>query len=210
MARSTQQFATGLAVMVELQDMRWAITASQHRSLRQAAETLNVRQSTLSRRLRDMEYRLGAELFERTNGGTRTTVVGRELLQTARRIVEETDAALARLRSCCRGESGRLTIGVYTSFSIGNLRATLTEHHRRFPDVDVHTIDGGHDRLLGELASEFFEIPEAEARQVIRDTVRRISDGWRDALRHVGVSGALARDYEPAFVNDQTEVALGI
>jgi hypothetical protein len=30
-------------------------------------------------------------------------------------------------------------------------------------------------------------------------TVRRISEGWREALRQVGVSGALARDYEPAF-----------
>ncbi|MDR3471842.1 MAG: LysR family transcriptional regulator, partial [Devosia sp.] len=47
---------------VELQDLRWAIVASQHRSLRQAAETLNIRQSTLSRGLRDLEYRLGAVL----------------------------------------------------------------------------------------------------------------------------------------------------
>lgn len=36
---------------VELQEMRWAVTVSQHRSLRRAAETLHVRQSTLSRRM---------------------------------------------------------------------------------------------------------------------------------------------------------------
>lgn len=83
----------------------------------------------------------------------------------------------------------------------------------RNPHLETAILQGGvHDRSINLAleASEFFEIPEAEARQVIRDTVRRISDGWRDALRHVGVSGALARDYEPAFVNDQTEVALGI
>ena len=43
---------------MELRDLRWALVVSRHRSLRQAAATLNVRQSTLSRRLRDLEYRL--------------------------------------------------------------------------------------------------------------------------------------------------------
>ena len=46
--------------------MRWAIIAAQHRNRRQAAEALNIRQSTLSRSLRGLEYQLGATLFERT------------------------------------------------------------------------------------------------------------------------------------------------
>jgi DNA-binding transcriptional LysR family regulator len=78
---------------VEFRDLKWAIIASQHRSLRQAAEALNIRQSTLSRRLRDMETRLGAQLFERTNGGTQPTIAGREFLASARRILAETDVA---------------------------------------------------------------------------------------------------------------------
>jgi len=86
-------------VTVELQDMRWAVVASQHRSLRQAAETLNLRQSTLSRRLRDLKHRLGAVLFERMNGGTRPTIAGHEFLDTARRIVDESDTAFARLKT---------------------------------------------------------------------------------------------------------------
>ena len=107
-----------------------------------------MRQSTLSRRLRDLECRLGTELFERTNGGTHPTEIGREFLETARRIVEETDAAFARLKAMSCGQAGRLTIGVYVSLATGNLRATLAEFHRRFPDVEVHTVDGVHDQLL--------------------------------------------------------------
>lgn len=136
---------------VELRDLRWALIVSQHRSLRQAAERLNVRQSTLSRRLRDLDSSLGAVLFERTNGGTRPTIAGQEFLSTARRIVEETDTAVARVKTRSRGENGRLTIGIYASLSTGNLRATLTEYHLRFPGVDVHTVDGGHDKLLCDL-----------------------------------------------------------
>ena len=105
-----------------------------------------------------MEHRLGALLFERTNGGTRPTIAGREFLEMARRIVEETDAAFSRLKTRCRGESGQLTIGVYASLSTGNLRATLMEHRRRFPNVEVHTADGARDRLLDDLAANVIDI----------------------------------------------------
>lgn len=139
------------AELVELRDLRLAVITSQHRSLRQAAEAINIRQSTLSRRLRDLEYRLGATLFERTNGGTHPTVVGLEFFELARGILEDTDTALRNLKSRGQGETGKLTIGVYASMATGNMRATLAEYHRRFPDVDVHTMDGSHGRLIGAL-----------------------------------------------------------
>ena len=83
----------------------------------------------------------------------------------------------------------------------------------RNPHLETAIMEGGaHDRSINLAleASGFFEIPEKEARQIIRETARRISNGWRDALRLVGVTGTLAREYEPAFVNDQTECALGL
>jgi len=116
----------------DLRYMRWAVIAAQHRNLRKAAESLNVRQSTLSRTLRNLEGRLGAELFERTHGGTRPTAIGREFLQAAGYIIEETDAAFARLKDMSIGQTGRLRIGVYISLAAGKLRATLAEYHRRF------------------------------------------------------------------------------
>lgn len=81
----------------------------------------------------------------------------------------------------------------------------------RNPHLETAILEGGaHDRSiqLALEACEFFEIPEPEAREVIRTMAQHISDGWREALRQVGVLGALARDYEPAFVNDQMEMAL--
>ena len=143
---------------IELSDLRWAIAVSHHRSLRQAAQTLNIRQSTLSRRLRDIEYRLGTSLFERTNGGTRPTTIGLEFLAIARRILNESDTAFRRLKSRSRGEQGRVSIGVYASLTAGNMHATLSEHHRRFPEVHVHTLDGTHDKLLGALVDKSIDV----------------------------------------------------
>lgn len=143
---------------VDLRDLRWAIVASQHRSLRQAAQALNIRQSTLSRRLQFIEHRLGAGLFERTNGGTHATIAGLEFLEAARRILDETSVAFERLKTRSRGEIGRLTIGVHASLSAGNLRATLLEHRRRFPDVEMHLVDGSSDHLISDLASSAIDL----------------------------------------------------
>lgn len=143
---------------LELRDLRWAIVAAQHRSLRQAADALRVKQSTLSRRLRDLEHQLRAPLFERTNGGTRPTIEGQEFLESARRIVEETEALTTRVRTRARGESGRLTIGVHASLSAGNLRATLVEYRERFPDVETVLVDGSSDHLTCGLASSAIDV----------------------------------------------------
>jgi DNA-binding transcriptional LysR family regulator len=145
-------------VRIEFRDLRWAIVAAQHRSLRQAAEALNIRQSTLSRSLRDLEHHLGSAIFERTNGGTRPTVEGLEFLEAARRIIGETEAIVTRLKTRSQGQSGRLSVGVHASFSAGNLRATLIEHRKRCPDVEMHLIDGSSDHLISDLANSAIDI----------------------------------------------------
>ncbi|WP_246229811.1 LysR family transcriptional regulator [Bradyrhizobium cytisi] len=101
---------------------------------------------------------MGSTLFERTNGGTRPTIEGQEFLDAARRVMGETDAMTARLKTRSRGESGRLTIGIHTLLSAGNLRATLLEHRHRFPDVDRQLVDGASDHLISDLASPSVDV----------------------------------------------------
>ena len=83
----------------------------------------------------------------------------------------------------------------------------------RNPHLETAILEGGgHDRSikLALEASEFFEISEADARQIIREMAQRISAEWRDALRATGVTGSLARHYEPAFTHAETELALSL
>lgn len=159
-------------MLPELRDLKWAIVASRHRSLRQAAEALNIRQSTLSRRLRDLEHEIGIELFERTNGGTKPTLLGREFLDSIARILDEIDCVLRRMKSLSRAGSGRLKIGLCSSLSAGNLRATLAEYRRRFEGVEIHAVEGAKDRLLGELAVEAIDVAILSA----------CNSGWGDGM----------------------------
>ncbi len=131
--------------------MRYAVAAAHFQSFRRAAEELGVKQSTLSRCIRQMEDRLGVKVFERTSGGVRLTTAGEEVLRTSRHLVETVDHMAATARDMGRGESGQLTIGFYTSLSAGNLRASLIEYAARFPKVDIQTIEGTRRSLFAGL-----------------------------------------------------------
>ncbi|MBU3889758.1 LysR family transcriptional regulator [Methylosinus sp. KRF6] len=142
----------------ELRDLKWALVASRHRSLRQAAETLNTRQSTLSRRLHDLECELGVDLFERTTGGTKLTPVGREFLDLARPIVDEADRLFLTFKTRRNGGRRPLRIGICSSLSAGNLRETLAELCRQIADADILLVDGAKVGLLGELAAGAIDV----------------------------------------------------
>ncbi|MCP1912532.1 DNA-binding transcriptional LysR family regulator [Bradyrhizobium elkanii] len=113
---------------------------------------------------------MGNTLFERSNGGTRPTIQGQEFLDAARRIVGDTEALAARLKTHSLGESGRLKIGIHASLSAGNLRATLLDHRHRFPDVDTYLVDGARDHLISDLINSAIDVAfVAEANPRWRD-----------------------------------------
>ncbi len=138
---------------LQLRDMRWVLTVSRSRSLRQAAQVLNVQESSLSRRLKDLEYRLGVELFERSANGTSLTAAGEAFIPAAQRIVAEMEAAFTRMKARGRGESGDLIVGICVAFPALNLREILAEYRRQHDGIEVHSIDGSRSRLFADLAS---------------------------------------------------------
>lgn len=133
---------------IELKHLRYAEAAERCGSFRKAADLLNLKQSNLSRRVRDLEEQLGVVLFERTNGGVRPTLAGRDFITGVRRVLNELQVVVDGAKAVSRGEAGYLTIGFYTSLSAGNLRASLIEYGRRFLQVEISTVEGSRSRLF--------------------------------------------------------------
>ncbi|WP_089172919.1 LysR family transcriptional regulator [Bosea sp. AS-1] len=145
---------------IELKHLRYAEAAERHGSFRKAADSLAVKQSNLSRRIQALEDQLGVKLFERTNGGVRPTPAGRDFVYGVRRILDElqTVTVTASAKAAGRGEAGGITIGFYTSLSAGNLRATLVDYARRFPQVEISTIEGSRARPFGGIENGTIDI----------------------------------------------------
>ena len=83
----------------------------------------------------------------------------------------------------------------------------------RNPHLETAIMQGGpftRSIALALEASAFFAINEVDARVIIKTVAQKISANWRIALKKVGVSGAAAKAYEAAFVNDEADIALGV
>ncbi|MBL8598912.1 MAG: LysR family transcriptional regulator [Devosia sp.] len=102
--------------ILDLRLFRYALASAEHGSFRRAAAALNVQQSTVSRGIRNLEHRLGAELFERGHAGIRSTRAGERFLEEATLGFDHLERAMQRVGALQRGERGELTVGVSVPF----------------------------------------------------------------------------------------------
>lgn len=131
----------------EIRHLRFAIAASIYSSFRRAAEILEVKPSSLSRGIQQMETHLGTAIFERSSSGVKLTAASTQILRTSRYVVEALDHMSATARNLTAWGTGQLTVGFYTSLSAGNLRSCLMDFHARFPDIEVIMAEGSGDQL---------------------------------------------------------------
>ncbi|EHR01000.1 LysR family transcriptional regulator [Bradyrhizobium sp. WSM471] len=154
--RSTPSVQASKAI--ELKHLQSVVAAADCGSLRQAAELLRTQQSSLSRRISEIEYHLGIAVFERFSGGVRPTQAGRSVLRLARTILEEFDALIATAKAVRNSEAGRLSVGLCTSLSIGNLQTSLLDFKQRFPQIELVTIEKSRTRLATALRNGVLDI----------------------------------------------------
>jgi DNA-binding transcriptional LysR family regulator len=146
------------AAQIDLQHLQYAVAAADYGSFRRAAEALLLRQSTLSRCIRQLEEAIGVIVFDRSSGGVRATQAGQSFLLSARSILEQMETLVTTANSTGRGETGRLSVGFYTSLSAGNLRATLIDFKQRFPLVALETAERSRARLITSLRNDVLDI----------------------------------------------------
>src|SRR5215468_7451070 len=106
-------------------------------SFSRAAERVQLPKSTVSRRIAALEKRLGERLLQRT---TRTLVVtdfGQGMLDHARSLASEVDAALAFALHRQARPSGRLRVSMPGDFASVALEAALAGFVRDFPEIEL-------------------------------------------------------------------------
>src|SRR5579871_4265281 len=115
------QSATALSSKIVLQYLHYVLAAAAKRSFRQAAAELGLRESTISRGIRELEDEIGVALFIRHPGGVKLTNAGTRLLSHARQAVGRIEYALKDAGAAGRGEAGMVRIGIFSSLASGFL-----------------------------------------------------------------------------------------
>jgi DNA-binding transcriptional LysR family regulator len=106
-------------------------------SFSRAADKVDLPKSTVSRRISLLEGKLGERLLQRTTRKLVLTEFGASLLEHARKVVEEVEAAGALVQHRQLAPSGKLRIsmpGDFANFSMGLVVAAFI---RRYPAISL-------------------------------------------------------------------------
>ena len=102
-----------------------------------AARRLNLTQPAVSLQIRELEARWGLRLVERLGKKTRATGPGRELIEHARRIARECEAADRAMRGLRDGWMGRVHINSTLTALMYDLPPILKRLHAEHPKIDL-------------------------------------------------------------------------
>lgn len=104
------------------------LTAARTRNLHSAAKAESLTQPAITKSLRQLESRLGVELFDRSVKGVALNSYGKAILSRAERIEAECGFIERELEEMATGRSGTLTIGagsVWSTVLLPEIIATL-------------------------------------------------------------------------------------
>ena len=136
---------------LDLQSFEQALVVLEAGSFRQAAQILAVQPSTVSRRIRALEETIGVSLFQRRTQGAQPTAAGREILQRARRVVDEARSIMRTGRLAGEGREGVLCLGVVASVAGGGARDLLKTFLDAHSGVELTIAEGRPRDHVGEV-----------------------------------------------------------
>jgi epsilon-lactone hydrolase len=138
---------------IELRHMRAFVAVAEELSFSRAAERLYLSQPALSRQIRALERLLGCELLQRSTHGVELTLAGEALLDRARTVLRDVDAAVQMTQSVGGELIGRVArlwepvVDVVSSeASIDEMRAAWEEMQGQFsppPDTSLRPVNAG-------------------------------------------------------------------
>lgn len=120
-------------------------------SVTRAAERLHLTQSALSHQLRDIESRLGIQLFLRLGKRMVLTPPGERVLGTAKRVLDELGRAEEDLKLMSQDGKGVLRLCTQCNTGYHWLPPLLQSFHRKYPGVDVQIIVTATERPIEAL-----------------------------------------------------------
>jgi DNA-binding transcriptional LysR family regulator len=91
--------------------LHYFITVADQGSLGRAAQVLHIAQPALTRQIRLLEGTVGAQLMTRTSRGMALTAAGQAYYKSARRLIEDAEAASRQAIRTSLGNNGVLRIG---------------------------------------------------------------------------------------------------
>lgn len=140
---------------IDIDGLQAYVNIAEHGTFHQAAQALAITQPALSRRMSNLEQRLGVKLFDRTTRRVSLTAIGKDFLPHARRLIHELEMSLNGLKDMARHGTGQVILACVPSAAVSLLPEVIKQYSVHYPDNHVRILDDhGAETLQAVLRGE--------------------------------------------------------
>lgn len=185
---------------MEIRQIRAFVAIAETRTFTAGARQVNVTQAAISMQIRQLENEIGMPLFTRTPRRVILTQAGEVLLERARKILREHDAALAQISELLGAEHGRLRIGTASAtFAAAPLPQILSQLQKQYQKAEICVMSGTSETLeqkilAGDLDVAFVSLPmesqNLQSELLISDEIVAIAHPSHPAAKKRVISAA--------------------
>lgn len=125
--------------MDKLANMQAFQAVGESGSFADAARKLNLANSVVSKRVKDLEDFLGSQLLVRTTRKVTLTETGQSYLDYVRKFLDELEEVESSLRYRTQKPVGNIKLTAPLSFGLQTLAPALASYLEKYPDVSIRT-----------------------------------------------------------------------
>ena len=128
---------------MEFKQLRTFVEVARLGGFTQAAHTLHISQSAVSKQVAQLEQSLGTPVFDRLGSHVRLTAAGNVVLQRAEGMLRLQKELLSELDDLSHLTRGELRLGLPLLGSDALFAGLFAEYRRRYPNIQVQLLEGG-------------------------------------------------------------------
>jgi LysR family transcriptional activator of glutamate synthase operon len=132
---------------MDLRQLRYLVALSEEQNFTRAAAREHIAQPALSQQIRRLEDELGLALVERTTRRVVITDAGALLVNRARRMLAELEAAQEEIQALRGVWTGRVIIGTIHTMGPIDVSVALAQFHERHPGVELSVCEQSSEEL---------------------------------------------------------------
>jgi DNA-binding transcriptional LysR family regulator len=144
---------------MEIRQLRAFVAIAESGTFTAGASRVHITQAAVSMQIRQLETETGAKLFIRAPRNVILTEAGEKLLERARHILLEHDAALEEIAELAGAKRGRLRIGSASAGVTSEfLPRILKDVRKHYPNADISVTSGTSDFLVQQILAAEIDI----------------------------------------------------
>jgi len=152
---------------MNLRAISYIVAVADLRNFSQAAEQCYVSQPTLSAQIKKLEESLGIKIFERNNKRVMITEAGKDIIQSASRVLREIETIKEIAESASNPFAGTFRLGAFPTLSTYIFPGIVPQIKKLMPDLRLVLIEEKTAILMemlhkGEIDAALFAMPVHE------------------------------------------------